>query len=70
VQFTILFNFADTHEFARNFNLSVRLNNNGGYYHWRRNEPNSNDDIIYRLINKKLNLASRYYANRRAVTTP
>jgi hypothetical protein len=70
VQFTIPFNFADTIEFMRNFNLSVRLNNNVGYYHCRRNEPNSNDNIIYSLLHRKLNLAARYYANRRALSTP
>ena len=70
VQFTFPFNLAYTHEFARNFNLSVRLNNNGGYYHLQNNEPNSDADVIYRQRYRKLSLVARYYTTRHVVLTP
>jgi len=68
--FTFPFNMAYTHLYSRYFSLSVRLNNNGGYYYLRQDSLHQDETLIYRQRYRKLSLVARYYTSRHVVLTP
>ena len=69
VQMTFPFNFMYTHTFSRQFNLSGKLHNFGGYNYLKADSAHDFQPLAYRYNYQKISLIARYYTDRFVVLT-